>query len=132
MSITPEQARERADATLRALYTTVTQWDNAVFDQVVLHFADTGRPFGMNQIRTIVPDDACRRAGLYFHALVGHDTFHPDEPPLLVKTGEETSINPRARGKKVNLYRLTRAGRRYIEARQAARTDAARELGRAA
>jgi DNA-binding PadR family transcriptional regulator len=33
------------------------------------------------------------------------------------------SINPKARGKKVNIYRLTRAGRKFIEDRQAARIE---------
>jgi hypothetical protein len=77
----------------------------------------------MNQIRTIVPDGAARSAGLYFHQLVGHDALHPAEPALLVKTSEEVSINPKARGKKVNVYRLTRAGRKFIEDRQAARIE---------
>jgi hypothetical protein len=121
MTITPQQANARAVAELRALYSTVTQWDTAVLDQVVLHLADSGRPFGMNQIRLIVPTDVCRKAGLYFHALVGHDAFHPDEPALLRKVDEEVSVNEKARGKRVNVYLLTRAGRKYIEDRQAAR-----------
>jgi hypothetical protein len=123
MTITPEQAHARSITELRALYSTVTDWDTAVYDQVVLHLADIGQPIGMNQIRTIVPDGAARGAGLYFHALVGHDTLHPAEPALLVKVDEEVSINPKARGKKVNVYRLTRAGRAYIQDRQAARIE---------
>jgi hypothetical protein len=123
MTITPSQARTRALAELAALYSTVTDWDTAVYDQVVLHLADTGQPIGMNQIRTIVPDGAARSAGLYFHQLVGHDALHPAEPALLIKTSEEVSINPKARGKKVNVYRLTRAGRKFIEDRQAARIE---------
>ena len=121
MTATPQQANARAVAELRDLYSTVTDWDTAVLDQIVLHLAATGQPFGMNQIRSIIPDDVCRKAGLYFHALVGHDTFHPDEPALLRKIDEEVSVNEKARGKKVNVYLLTRAGRKYIEDRQAAR-----------
>jgi hypothetical protein len=123
MTVTPSQARTRALAEVAALYSTVTDWDTAVYDQVVLHLADTGQPIGMNQIRTIVPEGAARSAGLYFHQLVGHDALHPAEPALLIKIDEEVSINPKARGKKVNVYRLTRAGRKFIEDRQAARIE---------
>jgi hypothetical protein len=123
MTATPEQAASWAAAHLRNLYSTVTRWDTAVLDQVVLHLANHGQPFGMNQMRQIVPEDVCRKAGLYFHALVGHDALHPDEPQLLRKVGEEVSINEKARGKKVNVYVLTRAGRKFIEDRQAARIE---------
>ncbi|MFF4346755.1 hypothetical protein [Streptomyces sp. NPDC001530] len=123
MTTTPEQAASWAAAHLRELYSTVTRWDTAVLDQVVLHLASHGQPFGMNQIRVIVPDDVCRKAGLYFHALVGHDALHPDEPRLLLRVGDEVSINPKAHGKRVNVYLLTRAGRKFIEDRQAARID---------
>jgi hypothetical protein len=123
MTVTPSQARTRALAEVAALYSTVTDWDTAVYDQVVLHLADTGQPIGMNQIRTIVPEGAVRSAGLYFHQLVGHDALHPAEPALLIKISEEVSVNPKARGKKVNVYRLTRAGRKFIEDRQAARIE---------
>jgi hypothetical protein len=123
MTVTPSQARTRALAEVAALYSTVTDWDTAVYDQVVLHLADTGQPIGMNQIRTIVPEGAARSAGLYFHQLVGHDALHPAEPALLIKISEEVSVNPKARGKKVNVYRLTRAGRKFIEDRQAARIE---------
>jgi hypothetical protein len=123
MTHTPEQAGNWAAAHLRDLYSTVTRWDTAVLDQVVLHLADHGQPFGMNQIRLIVPKDVCRKAGLYFHALVGHDTLHPAEPQLLRKVGEEVSINEKARGKRVNVYQLTRAGWKFIEDRQAARIE---------
>jgi hypothetical protein len=123
MTITPSQARTRALAELAALYSTVTDWDTAVYDQVVLHLANTGQAIGMNQIRTIVPEGAARSAGLYFHQLVGHDALHPAEPALLRKVDEEPSINPKAHGKKVNVYLLTRAGRAFIEDRQAARIE---------
>lgn len=134
MTTTPDQARDWAVAELRSIYATVTDWDTAVLDQVVISLAATGQPFGMNQIRSIVEeaDDVYRKAGLYFHALVGHDALHPAEPALLRKVGEETSINKKAHGKKVNLYVLTRAGHKYIQDWQAARRAAHTQQGRAA
>jgi hypothetical protein len=123
MTLTMREARDRALTELAALYTTVTDWDAGVYDQIVLHLHETGQRIGMNQIRTIVPAGSARSAGLYFHQLVSHDTLHPTEPALLVKIDEEVSINPKARGKKVNVYTLTRAGRKHIKDRQAARTQ---------
>lgn len=123
MQLTPAEAKARAAAILAALQPTVTQWTTAVLDQAVLHLADTGRPFGMNDIRLIAPEGECRKAGLYFAALTGHDALHPNEPQLLRKVGEEPSINPKAHGKKVNVYLLTRAGRKFITDRQAARIE---------
>lgn len=101
----------------------VSNWTAAVLDQAVLHLADSGQPFGMNDIRLLVPEDECRNAGVYFGALIGHDSLHPEMPALLRKVGEEPSINPKAHGKKVNTYLLTRAGRKHIQARQAARIE---------
>jgi hypothetical protein len=123
MATTPEQARAWAASELRRIYSTVSDWDTAVLDQIVLHLAAAGQGFGMNQIRTIVPEGDFRKAGLYFHTLIGHDALHPDAPKLLHKIDEETSINPKARGKKVNVYVLTHAGRRFIQDRQAARIE---------
>ncbi|WP_405964786.1 hypothetical protein OG713_34620 [Streptomyces sp. NBC_00723] len=121
MNLTPAQAKARADRILAALKPTVSQWTTAVLDQAVLHLADSGQPFGMNDIRLLVPEDECRKAGVYFATLTGHDALHPNEPALLHKVDEEPSINPKAHGKKVNVYVLTRAGRQYIQDRQAAR-----------
>lgn len=123
MHLTPAEAKARAAQILATLQPTVTQWTTAVLDQAVLHLADTGRPFGMNDIRLIVPEDECRKAGIYFAALTGHDALHPDMAPLLRVVGSEPSINPKAHGKKVNTYLLTRTGRDFIEARQAARVE---------
>ncbi|MEU0831248.1 hypothetical protein [Streptomyces sp. NPDC005969] len=122
MTTTPTVAWARALQILGTLQP-VSDWTTAVLDQAVLHLADSGTPFGMNDIRLIVPKDECRKAGLYFHALVGHDALQPDEPALLRKVGEEVSINEKARGKKVNIYVLTRAGRKFIQDRQAARIE---------
>jgi hypothetical protein len=123
MQLTPAEAKARADRILAALQPTVTDWTTAVLDQAVLHLADSGRPFGMNDIRLLVPEDECRKAGVYFAALTGHDALHPNAPALLRKVDEQPSINPKAHGKKVNVYVLTRAGRKYIEDRQAARIE---------
>ena len=123
MNLTPAEAKARAARILAALQPTLTQWTTAVLDQAVIHLADSGRPFGMNDIRLLVPEDDCRKAGVYFAALTGHDALHPSEPQLLRKVGEQTSINPKAHGKKVNVYVLTRAGREFIQNRQAARAE---------
>ena len=101
----------------------VSDWTTAVLDQAVLHLADSGEPFGSNDLRLMVPEDDFRKAAQYFAQLTGHDALHPDEPQLLRKVGEEVSINEKARGKRVNTYLLTRAGRDFIEARQAARIE---------
>lgn len=101
----------------------VSEWTTAVLDQAVLHLADSGAPFGSNDLRLMVPEDDSRKAAQYFAALTGHDALHPDEPQLLRKVGEEVSINEKARGKRVNTYVLTRAGRKFIQDRQAARIE---------
>jgi hypothetical protein len=118
MTLTPEQARIEANELLAALYTSVTDWDEAVLDQVLLAIAADGQPFSMNDVRTVVPEDACRRAGLYFHALVNRE-----HPLVFVHEGEVRSINPKARGKRVNVYRLTTAGREFLEERRATRIE---------
>lgn len=123
MQLTPAEAKARADRILAALQPTVTDWTTAILDQAVLHLADSGRPFGMNDIRLIAPEHECRKAGVYFAALTGHDALHPDMPQLLRKVDEQPSINPKAHGKKVNVYLLTRAGRQFIQERQAARIE---------
>lgn len=121
MNLTPAQAKARADRILADLAPTVSQWTIAVLDQAVLHLARSRAPFGMNDIRLLAPEDECRKAGLYFATLTGHDALHPNQPALLRKVGEEPSINPKAHGKKVNVYVLTPAGRKFIKDRQAAR-----------
>ncbi len=118
MTYTPEQARVEANEALAALYSTVTDWDEALLDQVLLAIEADGEPFSMNDVRQVVPEDACRRAGLYFHSLVNRE--HPE---VLVCVGEVRSINKKARGKKVNVYRLTAAGRKFIQERRTARIE---------
>jgi hypothetical protein len=116
--MTPDEARDQANRTLAALYADVTNWDEAVLDQALLAIASDDQPFGMNDIRTVLPEDACRKAGLYFHSLV-----NLEHPQVLQQVGEVRSINPKAHGKKVGVYRLTAAGRKFIQDRQAARTE---------
>lgn len=123
MTLTPAEAKARADRILAALQPTVSDWTTAVLDQAVLHLADSSAPFGSNDLRLIVPEGECRKAGLYFHALTSHEALHPGQPALLRKVGEVVSINEKARGKRVNEYVLTRAGRKHIENRQAARIE---------
>lgn len=101
----------------------VSDWTTAILDQAVLHLADSRQPFGMNDIRLLVPDSECRKAGLYFHGLLAHGAFDNGEPQLLRKVGEVPSINEKAHGKKVNTYLLTTAGRKFIQARQAERAE---------
>lgn len=119
MTLTPEQAKARASRILADLHAaTVTDWDEAILDQVVLHLATRGEPFGMNDIRLIVPEDACRKASLYFRALV-----ELEHPIVLRVIGEQVSINPKAHGKRVNVYRMTIAGRVHLQERVAARIE---------
>ncbi|MFJ7417940.1 hypothetical protein ACIQXD_04925 [Streptomyces uncialis] len=117
--MTPAEARARARRELAALATSVTRWDEAVLDQAVLHLADLGAPFGMNDIRQLVPEDACHRAGLYFQALV-------HTAGAVHHIGYVTSVNPRAKGKPVGTYLLTPAGRDYLLARRGDRRTAGR------
>jgi len=118
MTVTPEQARVEANRQLAALYATVTQWDEALLDQVLLAIASDGHTFSMNDVRQVVPEDACRRAGLYFHSLVNRE-----HPIVLVHVGDVVSINKKARGKTVHTYRLTAEGRTFLEERRAARIE---------
>jgi hypothetical protein len=116
--MTPDEAREQANKTLAILYANVTDWDTALLDQALLAISSDDQPFGMNDIRTVLPQDACKKAGLYFHSLV-----NLEHPEVLRQVGEVRSINPKAHGKKVGVYVLTAAGRKFIEDRQAARLE---------
>ncbi|WP_394436190.1 hypothetical protein [Streptomyces sp. SGAir0957] len=116
-SITPEQAKARANRLLRALGP-VDQWTEAVFDQAVLHLGRSSRPFGSNDFRLLLPEDDCKKAGLYLRSLV-----EKEHPVVLEVVGEVVSINPKAHGKRVCEYRLTAAGRLHLEARIARRVE---------
>lgn len=118
MTLTPEQAREQANALLAAMYADVTDWTDATLDQALLAIAGNNLPFSANDLWAIVPDMGRGAAGLYFGALSRRTA-----PRVLVKVGDEPSVNPAAHAKPVNLYLLTAEGREFIEARQAARTQ---------
>lgn len=120
-TLTPDQAAARARRVLAALGP-VPAWTTAILDQAVLHLGRGGKPFGANDLRLIVPEDDCRSAGLYLRGLV-----ELENPVVLRVVGEVVSVNPKAHGKRVNVYRLTAAGRRHLEARIAARTQQQRK-----
>lgn len=101
MSLTPEQARQRADATLKSLYATVTDWDRAVIEQAVETIGADGREFSMNTIRDLLPEMAHGAAGLVFHSLI-----RKKNPAALVKVGEEPSTSGPTHGKPINVYVL--------------------------
>lgn len=115
--ITPDQAKARANRILRALGP-VDDWTEALFDQVVIHLGRSSRPFGSNDFRLLLPEDDCKKAGLYLRGLI-----EKEHPVVLEVIDEVVSINPKAHGKKVYTYRLTLAGRMYIEARIARRVE---------
>ncbi|MEC4016023.1 hypothetical protein [Streptomyces sp. H27-D2] len=103
ISITPDEARERADATLRSLYATVADWDRSLIEQAIEAIGDDGRTFSMNGIRDLLPDMAHRTAGLVMRSLIGRKN-----PTMLVKIGEEPSTSGPTHGKRINIYRLAR------------------------
>ncbi|MFF5473389.1 hypothetical protein [Streptomyces achromogenes] len=115
-TLTPEQARIQANEQLAALYTTVTDWTEAVFDQALLAIAGDGRPFSANDLWQVLPETGRAACGLYFASITRRRT-----PQVLIRVGFEPSVNPRAHGKAVNVYCLTAPGRDYLKQRQAAR-----------
>lgn len=121
MTLTPEQARQQANKQLAALYATVTDWTEALFDQALLAIAGSGRPFSANDLWTVLPETGRAACGLYFAKLV-----HLHNPRVLIRVGYEPSINPRAHGKPVNVYALTAPGRDYIQRRREARAKRGR------
>ena len=118
MSQTPEQAREQANATLAALYTNITNWDEALLNQAIDAIAGDGRPFSMNDVRAVLPELAHGTAGLYFHSLVRRRN-----PRQVDTVGEEPSTAPSTHGKPIKVYVLTPERREAIAARRAARAD---------
>lgn len=118
MTPTPEQARAEAHTMLAALYANVTVWDEAVLDQAVLAIAGGNRPFSANDLWAILPEMARGTVGLYFGSLSRRTA-----PRILRHIGYEPSVNPKAHGKPVNTYLLTAEGKRFLEARQTARSE---------
>ena len=122
MTLTPEQARQQANEQLAALYATVTDWTEALFDQALLAIAGTGRPFSANDLWIVLPETGRAACGLYFASITRRRT-----PQVLIRIGFEPSINPKAHGKPVNVYQLTEPGREFLKDRQAARVKKQRQ-----
>ncbi|MCG0064045.1 hypothetical protein L0F81_12250 [Streptomyces tricolor] len=123
MTLTPEQSRQQANEQLAALYAAVTDWTEALFDQALLAIAGDGRPFSANDLWQVLPETGRAACGLYFARLT-----HLRTPRVLIRVGDEPSINPRAHGKPVNVYALTAPGRDYIKQRQAACAEQQRQV----
>lgn len=102
MTITPDEAREQANATLAALYATVTDWDTALLNQAIDAIGGDGRPFSANDLRAVLPELAHGAAGLFFHSLVRRKT-----PPQVVVVGQEPSTAESTHGKEIKVYRLS-------------------------
>ena len=115
---TPEQARQQANEQLAAMYANVTDWTEALFDQALLAIADRHRAFSANDLWAAMPEMGRGAAGIYFGGLT-----HRTSPQVLIKVGDEPSVNPKAKGKPVNLYLLSVEGRKFLEARRAARIE---------
>ncbi|MFF4848746.1 hypothetical protein [Streptomyces sp. NPDC001194] len=128
MTLTPAEAREQANKQLAALYAGVTDWTEATYDQAIAAIASDNQPFSMNDIRIVFPGSEHHQAGLYFHSLL-----LTRSPQLLIRVGDVTSINEKAHGKRVNTYRLTVTGSKFLEIRRDARAAKnRREQARAA
>lgn len=102
MSITPAEAREQANATLAALYANVTDWDEALLNQVIDAIGGDGRPFSANDLRAVLPGLAHGTAGLFFHSLVRRRS-----PQQVVVVGEEPSTAESTHGKPIKVYVLS-------------------------
>lgn len=102
MTTTPDEAREQANATLAALYSTVTDWDTALLNQAIDAIGGDGRPFSMNDVRAVLPELGHGAAGLLFHSLVRRR--HPRQ---LVIVGEEPSTAESTHGKPIKVYVLS-------------------------
>lgn len=113
---TPEQARAKANALLATMFTSISTWDAAVFNQAIEAIAGDGQPFGMNDLRAVLPDMGRKAAGIYFCSLVHR------RPQLLICVGEVPSINEKAHGKPVKTYLLTGQGWAWLAEQRAART----------
>ncbi|NUU21745.1 MAG: hypothetical protein HOV68_09560 [Streptomycetaceae bacterium] len=102
MTLTPEQAREQANAVLAVLYANVTDWDEAILDQAIDAIGGDGRPFSMNDVRAVLPELAHGTAGLFFHSLVRRR--HPRQVMVI---DEEPSTAESTHGKPIKVYRLS-------------------------
>lgn len=120
MTLTPEQAREQANATLASLYANVADWDTAILDQAIDAIGGDGRPFSMNDVRAVLPELAHGAAGLFFHSLVRRR--HPRQVDVV---GEEPSTAESTHGKPIKVYVLSAERLEAIAARAEQRKAAA-------
>lgn len=112
MTVTPEQAREQANATLAALYANITDWDVALLNQAIDAIGGDGRPFSMNDVRDVLPDIARGTAGLFFQSLVRRRN-----PRQVDIVGEEPSTAESTHGKAIKVYVLSAERLESIAAR---------------
>ena len=104
MTITPEQAREQANAALAALYANVTTWDTAVLDQAIDAIGGDGRPFSANDLRDEFPDVTGPIVGARFNAAAKRG--------VIVDTGKRVpSTLPSTKGHEVRRWRGAQAAR---------------------
>jgi hypothetical protein len=120
VTITPDEAREQANATLAALYANVTDWDAAILNQAIDAIGGDGRPFSMNDVRAVLPDLAHGAAGLFFHSLVRRRN-----PRQVDIVGEEPSTAESTHGKPIKVYVMSAERRAAIAARVKQRRAAA-------
>jgi len=119
MTLTPEQAREQANAALAALYANVTDWDTALLNQAIDAIGGSGRPFSANDLRAVLPELAHGAAGLFFHSLVRRRN-----PRQVDVVGEEPSTAESTHGKPIKVYVLSPERRESIAARNEQRRAA--------
>ncbi|MGW0920165.1 hypothetical protein ACWD3J_14245 [Streptomyces sp. NPDC002755] len=110
MTLTPEQAREQANAALAALYASVTSWDKAILNQAIDAIGGDGRPFSMNDVRAVLPEVGHGAAGSFFHSLVRRRN-----PRQVDVVGEEPSTAESTHGKPIKVYTLSVERRNAID-----------------
>jgi len=120
MTLTPNEAREQANAALAALYANVTTWDTAILNQAIDAIGGDGRPFSANDLRAVLPELAHGTAGLFFHSLVRRRN-----PRQVLVIGEEPSTAASTHGKPIKVYQLSAERIEDIAARIEQRREAA-------
>lgn len=95
-------------------------WDKRLIEQAIYIYADTGRPFSMNDFRDLLPAMAWGVAGRVFLSMINRKC-----PPIReIAKVRSTSLDTHK--KEIGLYVLTETGR------QAAATWHQQHTGRAA
>lgn len=100
MPITAQQAREKADETLRALFEDISDWDRALIRQAIQTIGSDGRAFSMNEIRDLLPEQGHGTAGLVLRSMSAQ------RPRAVVKVGTTPSTSGPTHGKDINVYVL--------------------------